>query len=119
MFLLAHGINPKTVGFKHDLTRQKYHHLYTIFASNRVKEYGYDQSEAGRNEQILAFLMAYKRGIRGPIMRTFARRFLTYARKHEKKLRQIYFGIHSTKTIPQDLKPRVMRIFRAELGRLT
>ena len=40
MFLLAHGINPKTVGFKHDLTRQKYHHLYALFASNRVREFG-------------------------------------------------------------------------------
>jgi hypothetical protein len=118
MFLLAHGINPKTVGFTHDLTRQKYHHLYTIFYSNHVKEYGYDQSEAGKNEQILAFLMAYKRGIRGPIMTTFARRFLAFARKHERKLRQIYFSLHSTKTIPQDLKAHVMRIYHSELDRL-
>jgi len=118
MFLLAHGINPKTVGFKHDLTRQKYHHLYTLFASNRIKEFGYDQSEAGRNEQILAFLMAYKRGVRGPVMTTFTRRYLAFARKHERKLRQIYFSLHSTKTIPQDLKPKIVRIFRQELDRL-
>ncbi len=119
IFLLANGIQPRTVGFKHDLMRQKYHHIYTLFASGRIKEFGYDESEAGKNEQILAFLMAYKKGIRGPVMTSFAHRYLAYARKHERTLRHTYFGIHSTKTIPQDLKPKVLRIFRQELEKLT
>lgn len=118
MYLLAHGINPKTVGFKRDLLRAKYHHIYTILSAGRIREFGYDQSEVGRNEQILAFYMAYKRGLRGPVMKTFIRRFLAYAKKHEKKLRKIYFGLHSTRTIPQDIKPRVVRIFRQELDPL-
>lgn len=119
IYLLAHGISPKTVGFKHDLMRAKYHHLYIIFGSSRIKEFGYDQSEAGRDEQILAFLLAYKRGIRGPVMTMFRRRFLTYARKHEKHLRKNFFGVHSTRTIPQDIKPRVVRIYHQELDPLT
>ena len=119
IYLLAHGIDPKNVGFKHDLMRAKYHHLYIIFGSSRIKEFGYDQSEAGKDEQILAFLLAYKRGIRGPVMRTFTRRFLTYARKHEKHLRQRFFGVHSTRTIPQEIKPRVVRMYHQELDPLT
>lgn len=118
IYLLAHGINPKIVGFKRDLLCQKYHHLYTIFSTGRIREFGYDQSEVGKNEQILAFLLAYKRGYRGPVMRSFARRFLVYAKKREKSLRQTFFGIHSTRTIPQNIKPRVLRIFRQELDPL-
>lgn len=119
IYLLAHGINPKTVGFKHDLLKQKYHHLYTIFSTSRMKEFGYDQSEAGKNEQILAFLLAYKRGMKGPVMNSFVRRFLSYARKNEKAMRKNFFGIHSTRTLPQPARAKVLRIFRQELDPLT
>jgi hypothetical protein len=118
IYLLAHGVNPKVVGFKKDLLKNKYHHVYTIFSGNRIREFGYDQSEVGKNEQILAFLMAYKRGVRGPVMTSFARRFLAYAKKKEKSLRQNFFSVHSTRTIPQDMKAKVTRIFHQELDPL-
>lgn len=119
IYLLAHGISPKTVGFKRDLLRTKYHHIYTIFSTSRIKEFGYDQSELGKNEQILAFYLAYQRGYRGPVMSSFIRRYLPYARKHETALRKNFFGIHSTRTIPQDIKAKVLRIYRQELEPLT
>lgn len=118
IMLLANGIDPHVVGFKRNLLRDKYHHLYTLFSTNRVKEFGYDQSEAGKDEQILAFLMAYQLGHKGPVMQTFVRRFLTIARKKERFLRQTYFGIHSTKTIPASIRPKILHIFRQELQNL-
>ncbi|OGG23621.1 hypothetical protein A3A79_00185 [Candidatus Gottesmanbacteria bacterium RIFCSPLOWO2_01_FULL_43_11b] len=118
IFLLAHGINPKTVGFKHDLLKQKYLGFYSIFSEGRIQDFGYDQSEAGKNEQILAFRMAYKRGFRGPVMRAFSRHYGAFAKKHERKLRQTFFGIHSTRTIPSDLRPRVLRIYHSILDPL-
>ncbi len=116
IFLLAHGINPKTVGYRHDLLRGKYLHLYTIFASDRVRRFGYDQSAVGNDEQLLAFLMAYKRGHRGPVMTSFIHRYLTQTKKREKSLRQIFFGVHSAKTVPSKLKSKIIRIFRQELS---
>lgn len=118
IFLLAHGINPKTVGFKHDLLKQKYMGYFSIFSEGRIQDFGYDQSEAGKDEQILAFRMAYKRGFRGPVMRAFSRHYGAYAKKHERKLRLTYFGIHSTRTIPPDLRPRLLRIYRSALAPL-
>lgn len=115
IMLLALGINPKSVGFKHDLLKNKYHHLYTVFSQDKIKDSGYDQSEAGKNEQILSFYMAYQLNIQGPVMKTFVRHFLTYARKHERILKQIFFGIHSTKTVPPALRPKLLRIYRQEL----
>lgn len=118
IFLLAHGINPKTVGFKHDLLKQKYLGYFSIFSEGRIQDFGYDQSEAGKNEQILAFRMAYKRGFRGPVMRAFTRHYGAYAKKHERKLRQTFFSIHSTRTIPTDLRTRILRIYRSSLAPL-
>ncbi len=119
IYLLAHGIDPKKIGFKHDLLRTKYHHIYTILSTSRIKEFGYDQSELGKNEQILAFYLAYKRGFKGPVMNAFIRRYLSYAKKHEKALRKNFFGIHSTRTIPPDLRTKLLRIYRQELDPLT
>lgn len=116
IFLLANGIDPATVGFKHNLLRQKYHHLYTIFAYNKVRAFGFDQSEAGKNEQILAFLLAYKLGHRGPVMQSYIHHYHIFAKKNEKKLRQIYFSVHSAKTVPSELRSKIIRIYRQELN---
>ncbi len=118
IFLLGIGVDPKTVGYSHNLLALKYRSLYSIFASDRVKEYGYDQSGAGRDEQILAFHLAHKRGIKGPVMTQFVRKYGKYATKNEKVLRKRYFGVHSTKTVPSALRAKVLRIFRQELGDL-
>lgn len=119
IFMLANGIDPKSVGFKHFLLRQRDQHLYTLFSDRRMMEFGYDQSEVGRNEQLLAFLMAYKKGVKGTVMRSFVKHFLQKAKKKEKKLRQNFFGIHSSKTIPQFLRPKVLKIYQQELAGLS
>lgn len=118
IFLLALGINPQKVGFRYNLLSQKYTKLYPIFALNSKKAYGYDQSGAGNDEQIFSFLLAYKRGYKGPLMTHFIRKYLKYAKKNEKSFRKKYFGIHSTKTVPQDLKPKLLRIYHQELDPL-
>ncbi len=118
IFLQGLGINPKVVGFTYNLLANKYYSLFSIFTSNKIKEYGYDQSEAGKDEQIFAFYLAYKRGVKGPLITLFVRKYLKYALKNERTFRKRYFGIHSTKTIPLPFKSKVLRIFRQELAEL-
>lgn len=118
IFLLAHGIDPKKLGYQRNMLALKYGSLYSIFSSNRIKEYGYDQSEAGKDEQLFAFHLAYKRSIKGTLMTQFVRKFLKYTTKHERAFRKKYFGIHTTKTIPQPFKAKILRIYRQELSEL-
>lgn len=119
IFMLATGIDPKVVGYKHDMLKSRYQHLYTIFASAKVKEFGYDQAGIGNDEQILAFYLAYQRGHKGPVMNEFVKRYLPYAKKNERRLKRVFFGLHSTKTIPMALKPKVLKIYRQELAGLS
>lgn len=119
IFLLASGIDPRTVGFRHDLLKSRYQHLYTIFASAKVKEFGYDQAGIGNDEQILAFYLAHGLGYKGPVMNTFVRKYLPYARKNEKRLRKIFFSLHTTKTIPVPLRAKVLKIYRQVLDEMT
>jgi len=119
IFLLALGINPKKVGFKYDLLSLKYRKLYGIFSVGNIKDYyGYDASGAGNDEQTYAFYLAYNKGYKGPLMTLFVRKYLKYARKNERNFRKKFFGILSTKTIPKELKSRVLNIFRHELKNL-
>lgn len=115
IFLLAIGVDPKTVGFKHNLLSTRYHAIYALFATDRIKEYGYDQSQAGRDEQIFAFYLAYKRGIKGPLIQEFKRKYLKYAQRSERTFRKRFFGIHSSKTVPSPIRSRILQIYRNEL----
>lgn len=118
VFLLAIGVDPKRVGFSNKLLSYRYRNLYSIFTTNKVRAYGYDQSEAGKDEQLFAFYLAYKKGVKGPLMSDFVRHYLRYVMNREKQFRRKFFGIHSTKTIPAPFKQKVLRIFRQELADL-
>jgi hypothetical protein len=119
IFLMGLGINPKTVGFRHNLLAGKYRSLYSIFNGRSIKAYGYDQSKAGMDEQIFAFYLAYKRGVREPLISEFAKKYLKYAAKNEKSFRKKFFGVHSYKTIPSIYKTKILRIFHQELDHLS
>jgi len=48
-------------------------------------------------------------------MTVFKRRYFSYAKKHDKRLRQTFFGLHSRKTVPLEFRQKVMRIYQQEL----
>jgi len=116
IFLLALGVSPKRVGFKHNLMAKKYKKLFSIFDSSKIKAYGFDQSKVGMDEQIFSFYLAYKKGIKGPLMIEFVRKYLGYAEKNRISFRKRFFGIHSNKTVPNPVRSKIMRIFRQELA---
>lgn len=118
IFLLAHAINPKNVGFESMLLEEKHASLYPIFEIDSTKSYGYDQSNAGKDEQLLAFLLAYKQGSKGQLMDRFERQYLKETEKRETKLRKKFFGVHSTSTVPSKYRQRILNIFHEELDQL-
>ncbi len=119
IFMLALGINPRRVGFTENMLLNKKKKLYTIFSNgDGVKDSAYAESGIGRDEQLLAFLMAYQKGVKGPLMDLFIKKFLKIAKHKEKKLRKIYFGIHTTKTLTYDLTKPLMKIYEEELESL-
>ncbi|MCL5675791.1 MAG: hypothetical protein M1120_01550 [Patescibacteria group bacterium] len=117
IFLLANGIDPKKVGFKGNLLTAAKIHLYPLFDPTRIKEYGYDNSEPAIKEQLLGFLLAYRRGVKGAAINLFKKKYLKQALSEEKQLRQIFFGIHSSTTVPYSFSKKILRIFHQELDK--
>ena len=117
--MMALGIKPRRVGFTENMLNLKKRKLYTIFSEGKgVKDSAYAESGIGKDEQMLAFLLAHKKGVKGPLMDLFRKKYLKIANKKEKKLRKIYFGTHTTKTLTYELTKPLMRIFEEELRNL-
>lgn len=119
IFLSAHGISPRRVGFNEDMLSLKKRPLYSVFQNGTgIKDSAYTESGLGRDEQLLAFYMAYKKGLKGPLMNEFKKLYLKDVKKNENKLREKYFGVHTTNTLTYELKKPVMKIYEEELSKL-
>ncbi len=118
IFFLALGLDPKTVDFKDEMLSSKNRRYYSIFDKADGGLDGYDATRLGRDEQILAFYLAYKRGLRGGIMNDFIRERLTEAGRRERELRHTFFSLYPANTVPEELKPQVLSIFKRELKHL-
>lgn len=116
IFMLALGISPRTVGFTTNMLSLSKKHLFAVFPDRKsVMDSAFDQSNAARNEQLLAFTMAAKRGVKGPLMTLFIKHNFKEGKKREKEMRDKYFGIHTSNTLTYELKKPLMSIFEEEL----
>ena len=70
-FLKALNISPERVGFyQNDMLSLKKKNLYVIFnGENDLSSYG--GSGLGKDEQLLAFYLAYKNGVKGELIDLF------------------------------------------------
>lgn len=118
IFLLALGVDPKRVDFEDNMLEEKHKRHFSVFGGVESCEGGYDASKLGRDEQLLAFYLAYRRGVRGGLMETFIRQLLTEASNRERELRKTFFSVYPAATVPEELKPQILSIFKRELKHL-
>lgn len=118
IFMLAIGVDPFKIGYEDNMLADKNKNHFSIFEGVKRDEGGYDASKLGRDEQLLAFYMAYKRGVRGGLMDVFIRQHLIEASNRERELRRTFFGIYPASTVPEELKPQILSIFKRELKHL-
>ena len=105
--------NPKGIGLKENFFKKKYLNFYRLFNPNIKKIY--EKPPAVRDEQLLAFYLAYKNGYKGELINLFQKLYLKEAKNRERELRKKFFGIHSTNTLPKELKNKVLSIYQEEL----
>ncbi|MCX6779553.1 MAG: hypothetical protein NTU97_05025, partial [Candidatus Magasanikbacteria bacterium] len=109
----ALGYDPRNLGLKANMFEKKYRRHFVIF-NKRLKVVSEVVPNA-REEQMFSFLMAMRRGARGPLMEEFKRKFLVEALKKEKKLRRRFFGVHSAEMIPEEYREKIINIYKQEL----
>jgi hypothetical protein len=111
----ALGINTKKLGFRNNMLSRKHMEHYSIFSSGDNLN-PYDSSGVGRDEQLLAFLLATKNKVKGELIDEFKKRFKNDVESREDELIKKFFSIHKSVTIPRKLKTKVLSIYKEELS---
>jgi len=109
MMIHAVGGDPRTAGYHHDLLQLRHRKFYRIFDGREVDSY--EKSDEARDEQLLAFLMAWKNGTRGPLMSRFERDLLPEAKSREGELRRRFLAVHEPTTAPPRLRRRLLGLY--------
>jgi len=114
IFFKALGISPERVGFYNsDMLSFKKEKYYVLFnGESDISAYG--GSGLGRDEQLLAFYLAYKNGVKGELIYKFKSLFLDEAEKKKERLIKEYFSIHSSYSLPSSLRKKTLKIFEKE-----
>lgn len=112
-FLRALNISPDRVGFYNgDMFSLKKEKYYVIF--NDAGDSAYGGSGLGREEQLLAFYLASKNGAKGELIDKFKSLYLAEAEEKKEKLIGEYFGIHSSYSLPSQLRGKILKMFEKE-----
>jgi len=113
IFLKALNISPDRVGFYNgDMFNLDKERFYVLF--NPASDSAYGGSGLGRDEQLLAFYLAYKNGAKGELIDKFKDLYLAEAEKKKDKLIEIFFGIHSSYSLPSEIRRKTIKIFEKE-----
>lgn len=121
LFLAANGIDPQEqAGFSDNLFEEKYISLFNIFANSSgglSKSVTYDSIGTNRDEQLLAFYLAFKRGFKGYAIDKFAKsKLLEEAQERSLELIEKYYGFKEGEMIPKFCRDDVNNLFKNSLS---
>src|SRR3989338_7581980 len=116
VFLKAVGADVKSVGFKENLFGKKYTNMFSLFNGTTKHGIPYDDSGLNRDEILFAFYLAYKRGESGHAISLFKQKYLDEAEQREDELYKEFSGIFNSRTMPSEIKSKVISIFKKELS---
>ncbi|TVM02895.1 MAG: hypothetical protein CV087_07960 [Candidatus Brocadia sp. WS118] len=115
LFFMALGIEPKRVGLMDNMFDKKKKDLFYLFAEKKEDLNIVFQSYP---ERLLAFYLAYKRGVRGGLMDEFEKTLLPTVEKQKRQLSAKYLAAHPSRTIPEPIKSKLYAIYQTEIKKL-
>ena len=86
---------------------------YSLFKGKEVD--CYEKSKQARDEQLLAFYLAYKQGVKGYLMNEFKKEFYEEAISKEDELYKEFLTAHES-NLPKKINKQVMSIYKEELN---
>ncbi|MBR9682680.1 MAG: hypothetical protein GOV02_03305 [Candidatus Aenigmarchaeota archaeon] len=114
LYALAFGKNPKDYGFTTNMMSKGMIELSSVFNGDKLDNY--DKSSHARDEQLLAFYLAYKNGAKGYLMDLFKKQHLKEAKQREDELIKHNLSIQDRSSVPKELQRKLFSIFNEELN---
>jgi hypothetical protein len=116
LYAAAVGGDPAKIGIKQKLFELKYLRLYPLWDRHQLR--AYEMPKQVREEQLLAFLLAYRQGWRGSAIDLFKKKYLAEAKRREKQLRLKFFKIYPMPDAPKEYRAKLFNIYQGELKQL-
>lgn len=114
VFMKALGFDPESVGLR-DMFGSDYRDYYYLFTQGKTHIDGYSSIQLARDEELLAFYLAAKKGAAGELIGLFKKDFWEEAVSREEELKNEFFKIHRPENIPSNLWRKIKPIFEEEL----
>lgn len=116
LYLHACGVSPKSVGFKKSMFDMEKKEHFLIFKEKPKGKSGIKDFFCRYQERLLAFYLAYKRGVKGDVMELFKESFLQLVEENKNFLLEKYFTLSSDQIMPEELKKKVLPIYETEIS---
>lgn len=114
IFMKALNIDPHVTDFfEKDMLTLAKEKFFVIF-ERRDDSSAYGASGLGKDEQLLAFYLAYKNGTKGKLIDKFVNKYLNDVVSRLPLMLKNFFGIYNQKTVPKELKILLQTIFKKE-----
>lgn len=115
LFFVALGIDPKSVGLMDNMFAKSKRDLFYLFSDKKT---ALDIVFQSYPERLLAFYLAYNRGVTGYCMDEFRQKLLPLVLQQKKQLFTKYLAVHESFTMDVPLSKKVTKIYIQERNKL-
>ena len=114
LYVAAWNHQPEKLGIKVNMFQTKFKEYYAILAENITNPSL--MPRVIRDQQLLAFLMAYRNGFTGPLIDLFKKKHLAEAVKRKKALRKQFLSVGPMVNLPPFIAKPLKRLLEKELS---
>jgi hypothetical protein len=116
LMCVGSGIDPQKIGLRENMLERKYKRFFTLFGGKSITM-TYAHTKVGRDEQLFAFYLAAKRGVKGGLVDEFkASPLLQEAKDKEEELWKTFCTLYTSISVPKELRDSVNSIYKEELA---
>jgi len=115
LMCVGSGINPQKIGLQVNMLDREYKRFFTLFGGKSITM-TYAHTKVGRDEQLFAFYLAAKRGIKAELVEDFkASPLFQEAKNRQEELHKTFCTLHPSISVPKELQNQIDSIYIEEL----
>lgn len=115
LMCIGSGIDPQKIGLRINMLDKKYKRFFTLFRGKSITM-TYAHTKVGRDEQLFAFYLATKRGVKAGLVEEFkASPLFQEAKERQEELHKMFCTLHTSISVPKELKSHINSIYKEEL----
>jgi hypothetical protein len=115
LMCVGSGIDPQKIGLRVNMLDKEHKRFFTLFGGKSITM-TYAHTKVGRDEQLFAFYLAAKRGIKAELVEEFkAGPLFQEAKDRQEELHKTFCSLYTSISVPKELQDPIDSIYKEEL----